>query len=156
MENRYDKITNSIKLLVTVYENSKHLELGYKCNGEDYYYKVQLISLTSNLDKRFVLYFRCPFTHKRFRNSHLIKGRFIHGSTLTRGVYSKQTQSESWRLIEKVYGSYFNSNKYYHHLQEKYFKEYYQEKPIKRYLKLIHTSAKAKILITEILMTFGY
>lgn len=52
-------------------------------------------------------------------------------------MYESQTYSKKWRQIERVYGAYFDSDKYYSELHSKHFKTHYNGKPTKRYLKLM-------------------
>jgi hypothetical protein len=129
--------TSSISIRIVMNDLENTLTVNYNCNGNSYYYKIQLVSILSNLGKGNVWYFLCPFTNKRCRKLHLINEKFIHRSALPSGMYSKQTQSKKWRLLERVYGSYFNSEKVYAELHSKYFKTHYNGKPTKRYLKLM-------------------
>jgi len=68
----------------------------------------------------------------------------MHRSALPSGMYSIQTQSKRWRFMDKVYGSYFESDKYYQELYSKHFKTHYKGKPTKRYLKLMRQINKAE------------
>jgi len=61
----------------------------------------------------------------------------MHRSALPRGVYSKQIHTKKWRDLEKVYGNYFDVERYYEELYSKHFKKFYNGKPTKRYLKLL-------------------
>lgn len=136
--------TSSIGAVMNTFDYT--LTIDYKCNGISYNYKIQLVSILSNLGKGKVWYFICPFTNKRCRKLHLINGKFTHRSALPSGMYSKQTQSKKWRLLESVYGSYFNSDKVYEQLYSKNFKRYYKGKPTKRYLKLLQQVKEAESL----------
>lgn len=129
--------TGKISIEVYIYGNSSFVTLNYKCNGTDYNYQVPLITLPSNLGVGYVWYFVCPFTNKRCRKLHLIDERFMHRSAIPSGMYSTQTQTKKWRQLEKVYGSYFDSEKYFEELHSKHFKTHYNGKPTKRYLKLL-------------------
>lgn len=133
-----------VKVIMNDFENS--LTVNYKCNGTSYNYKIQLVSILSNLGKGYVWYFHCPFTHKRCRKLHLINERFMHRSALPSGMYSTQTQSKKWRFMDKALGSYFDSDKYYQELYSKHFKRYYNGKPTKRYLKLMKHLKRAEHL----------
>ena len=103
-----------------------------------------MVSIKSNLGKGKIWYFRCPFTGKRCRKLHLIDERFMHRSALPSGMYSSQTHSKKWRLMEKVYGCYFDVDRYYEQLYSKHFKTHYNGKPTKRYLKLMRQINKAE------------
>lgn len=117
--NRGEK-TGSISVSLLMNDNKNVLSFDYKCNGTDYKYDVCLITLPSNLGKGKVWYFYCPFTGKRCRKLHLIQERFMHRSALPSGMYSKQAQSKKWRQVERVYGSYFDSDEVYAELHSKY------------------------------------
>lgn len=129
--------TSSIGIGVFMVDGCNYLELDYKCNGSSYNYKVELISLPSNLGKGKVWYFLCTFTGKRCRKLHLIHGNFMHRSALPNGMYTKQTHSKKWRYLEKTYSCYFDSEKNYRELKSKHFKNFYNGKPTKRFKKLM-------------------
>jgi hypothetical protein len=129
--------TGSIRISVTTCDNKNLVEFDYKCNDTFYKYEVQLIGLPSNLGNGVVWYFICPFTGKRCRKLHLIDERFMHRSALPSGMYSKQTHSKKWQEMEKLYGSYFDSDEVYAELYSKNFRKFYAGKPTKKYLKLL-------------------
>lgn len=129
--------TGNIGIEVTISDNSNFIDIKYNCNNENYQYRVYLVSTRSNLNKGKIWYFECKFTGVRCRKLHLIKGKFQHRTALKSGMYSKQTQSKKWRLIEKAYGNYFDSENTYSELYSKHFRKYYKGKPTKRYLKLM-------------------
>ncbi|MAZ27116.1 MAG: hypothetical protein CL868_08590 [Cytophagaceae bacterium] len=74
-------------------------------------------------------------------------------------MYESQKQSKKWRAMEKVYGSYFDCDKYYYReLYSKYFKTHYKGKPTKRYLYLmqkINEAEKHSVRDIERLMICG-
>lgn len=157
--NRYDEVTSRLTIHVIFTDKEQSIRLDYKTEYEIYDVTINLVSLLSNLGKGEVWYFVCPYTGKRCRILHLIKGKFIHRSALKSGMYSKQTHSKKWRQIERVYGSYFDLDNYYEQLYKKHFKKYYNGKPTKRYLKLIIKIAEAeRVSISDIerLMVEGY
>lgn len=128
--------TSSLSVEVLMNESSSSLSLKYKCNDKSYNYLIPLVWLPSNLGKGFIWYFLCPFTKKRCLKLHLINERFMHRSVLPSGMYASQTHSKKWRLMEKVYGCYFDVERNYEQLYSKHFKTHYKGKPTKRYLKL--------------------
>ncbi len=73
----------------------------------------------------------------------------MHRSALPSGMYSTQTHSKKWRLMEKVYGCYFDCDKYYQELYSKHFKTHYNGKPTKRYLKLMRQIQKSEQFTPE-------
>ncbi len=62
----------------------------------------------------------------------------MHRSALPSGMYECQTQSKSWRLMNRIYGSYFELDSLYEELYSKHFKKHYNGKPTKRYLKMMN------------------
>jgi len=126
----------SISILVNTYNEQPHIELDYKYNDEPRKYKVKLVSIPSNLDKGKIWYFLCPQTKKRCRKLYLIGGHFLHRNAFNGCMYESQTSSKNWRQMEKVFGSYFKSEKFYDEINSKHFKKYYKGKPTRRYLKL--------------------
>ena len=129
--------TGSISIKVTISDENKHIDFDYTCNNESYNYRVYLVTVKSNLNKGIIFYFQCSFTGKRCRKLHLIKGKFQHRTALKSGMYSTQTNSKKWRIMEKYYSSYFDSEKIYSEFYAKHFTKYYKGKPTKRYLKLM-------------------
>ena len=141
--------TSSIGIKIKIDDYEAYLIVDYKCNETDYYYKIQLDSIPSNLGKGKVWYFICPFTRKRCRKLHLISERFMHRSNLPSGMYSKQTQSKSLRLMAKFYGSCFDIDRIYQELYSKHFKTHYKGKPTKRYVKLMKQISVAERISHE-------
>ena len=129
-------VTSSVHINVIFEEETKELHLLYSIQEKEYDYKISLVSLPSNLGEGRIWYFQCPFTGKRCRKLHLINGWFIHRSVLCHGMYSKQILSKKWRYIEKIYGNYFDLEKYYEELYSKHFTKFYNGIPSKRYQKL--------------------
>ena len=130
---------------ISIFVNHNNLvTVDYKCNETSYNYNISLTSTPSNLGIGEIWYFICPFTHKRCRKLHLISERFMHRSNLPSGMYSTQIQSKGWRLMDKVYGSYFKLDEVYEELYSKHFKTHYNGKPTKRYLKLIQQINKVE------------
>jgi hypothetical protein len=136
--NQYKEITSSISLATYISGFNSYLELDYNCNGEKVNYRVNIVSVPSNLGKGNVLYFVCPFTNKRCSKLHLIDGRFMHRSALANPLYSKQIESKSWRELSRVYGVDFELENAYEKLYSKGFTKYYNGKPTKRYLNLLN------------------
>ena len=144
-----ERETGKISIISFIDNTNSFIVLDYKCNDKNYKYKVQLIATPSNLGTGNIWYFLCPFTGKKCRKLHLINERFMHRSALSSGMYSKQTKSKKWRQMEKVYGSYFDNEKYYKELYSKNFKTHYNGKPTKRYLKLLEKINESESFSTE-------
>ncbi|TXD47726.1 hypothetical protein [Polaribacter sp. IC073] len=130
--------SGSISIKVTISDENKYIDFDYSCNKQDYNYRIYLVSVKSNLNKGVILYFKCNFTGIRCRKLHLVNGRFQHRTAQKNGMYSTQTKSKKWRQIERGFGSYFDKDKIYAELYSKHFRQSYNGKPTKRYLKLIN------------------
>lgn len=98
----------SISFESKLYENEKYLRVMYTTTdrygiAENYDYKIQLVSVPSNLKKGTVLYFKCPRTGKRARVLYSAYGNDLflhrdyykdhHGKRL---FYNSQTTSKDW------------------------------------------------------------
>lgn len=138
--------TGSISIIVNMREHQPYVQLDYKYRNEPISCKVMLVSTPSNLGKGKVWYFLCPNTYKRCRILYSIGGYFLHREAFNGCMYESQTQTKKWRNIEKVYGCYFDSDKYYKEIYSKHFKKFYKGKPTKRYLKLLQRINKSEAI----------
>ncbi len=127
----------SITIGVNTEPESLYLLLDYKCNETPIKYKVQLISVPSNLGKGVVWYFVCPHTGKLCRKLYLADTYFYHRSAIKGYMYEKQTQSKKYRYLDKTLGVYYRADQLFEQLYKKHFKKQYASKPTKKYLKLI-------------------
>lgn len=127
----------SITIKVNLAISSPYIELDYKYKDESRNYRVNLVAKPSNLGKGLIWYFLCPLTKRLCRKLYSIEGYFLHREAIKGCMYESQTHSKKWRKIEKVYGDYFDQEKYYKELNSKHFRKYYNGKPTKRYLYLM-------------------
>jgi len=116
---------------------SNYIELNYKASEKPINYKVQLVTVPSNLGRGVVWYFLCPNTGKRCRKLYLVGGVFLHREAFRGCMYDKQTQSHKNRVTTRLMGKVFGSDKASEILHSKYFKVYYAGKPTKRYLRIL-------------------
>jgi hypothetical protein len=143
--------TDSISVRVNTQSEQPYIELDYRCNEAPVKYRVQLVSVPSNLGKGVVWYFICPYTDKRCRKLYLTDTYFYHRSAFKGCMYKKQTQSKKQRYFNKTLSLYFRSDELFEHLYKKHFKKQYAGKPTKKYLKLTQQIQKAEsIPIKEI------
>ena len=105
--------TSSLGINIKIDDYESYIKVNYKCNETDYNYKIQLVSIPSNLGKGIIYYFICPYTGKRCRKLHLINESFMHRSNLPSGMYSIQTESKNWRQMSRLYGSCFKLDNLY-------------------------------------------
>ena len=136
--------TGSISIRVCTHSENLFLEFDYKCNQVPIKYKVQLISVLSNLGKGVVWYFVCPRTSKHCRKLYLADTYFYHREAFKGCMYEKQTQSKKSRYLDKTLGAYFKTDQLYEQLYKKNFKKQYAGKPTKNYLKLTQQIQKAE------------
>tara|TARA_R110002012_G_scaffold233730_1_gene407074 strand:+ start:1399 stop:1992 length:594 start_codon:yes stop_codon:yes gene_type:complete len=135
------------------------IELSYNYKDEPRKYRVTLVSIPSNIGNGKIWYFFCPETNKRCRKLYSISGYFLHREAFKGAMYESQKQSKKWRVLERVYGSYFDVEKYYKELYSKHFKTHYKGKPTKRYLYLKQKNDEAErhsARDIERLLVFGY
>jgi hypothetical protein len=155
---RNGNTTGSISIRVNTFSEQPFIELDYKYRDEPRNYKIQLVSVPSNLGKGLIWYFLCPQTNKRCRKMYSIGGYFLHREAFHGCMYESQTRSKYYRNIDKVYGPYFKQEKLYEQLYKKHFKQTYAGKPTKKYLRIMEQLEKAESIPyeeIERIMTFG-
>lgn len=138
----------SIGISVIIHHDEGHFELNYNHKDEPISYKVRIISKLSNLGKGLVWYFVCPNTGKLCRKLYGSK-YFLHRDAYTGIMYQKQIESKKYRLMDKLYGPYFDSERLYDQLYKPYFKKYYKGKPTKRYTKILEKLSQADSVSAE-------
>lgn len=141
--------TGQISIEANTHSEKPYIELDYKFKGEPRNYKVYLVSIPSNLNRGKVWYFVCPHTNKRCRVLYSIGGYFYHRAAFRGCMYEKQTQSKTYRVLEKTLGAYFQSDQLYEQLYKKHLKKQYAGKPTKKYLKLSQQIQKAESIPYE-------
>lgn len=132
----------NIDIKVNTVEERPYLELDYKANGTPINYRVQLVTIPSNLGFGQIWYFLCPVTGKRCRKLYLATNYFYH-RTACRGMYDTQVQSKKSRDFYKVFG-YFRNDQLYKQLHKKNFKRTYAGRPTRSYLNLTRKIEKAE------------
>lgn len=130
--------TGSISIKVNTQSEQPYIELDYKYNDEPRNYKVQLVSVPSNLGKGVIWYFLCPQTNKRCRKLYSIGGYFLHREAFNGCMYTSQTYSKKWRKLAR----YFDSVKAAEQVYNPYFKTYYKGKPTRSYLRALWQTEK--------------
>ena len=133
-----------IGIRVNITLNNAYIELNYKYNDVPVCYKVELVSIPSNIGKGCIWYFVCPRTGKRCRKLYLVDTYFYHHSAFRGCYYEKQIQSKKYREFEKTLGLYYQSDQLYSQLYKKHLKKQYADKPTKKYLKITRQIEKAE------------
>ena len=139
----------SISLTVNTLSKQPYVELDYKYRDEPRNYKVELVSVPSNLGKGLIWYFLCPYTEKRCRKLYLVDGYFLHRDAFKKCMYDSQTKSKKLRGLDKTLAIYFRSNNLYSELHKKHFKKYYAGRPTKKYLRIMRQIEKAESIPLE-------
>lgn len=129
--------TGSISVRVNTLAEQPHVELNYKYFDESIKYRINLVSIPSNLGKGIIWYFLCPETKKRCRKLYLISGYFLHREAFNGCMYKSQAQSKNYRYLNKSISSYLKSDELYEKLYSKHFKKFYRGKPTKEYQKIL-------------------
>jgi len=113
--------------------------LSYTYNKEEQVkYKVNLVSVESNLGIGKIWYFICPHTGKRCRKLYSAGKYFLHRDAYPNAMYECQTYSKKGRMIDKVCKIMNGSEKLYSELYSKHFKTHYAGKPTKRYKQILN------------------
>lgn len=140
------KQTGSASLFVSMLENNPYILLKYAYQGEPREYKVKLFWKESNLNRGKIWFFICPKTFKYCRKLYLVEGYFLSRAAFKgyNCLYEKQTYSKYGRSLDKLFGTYYGSEKAYEQIYSKHFKKYYAGKPTKKYLKLMQQIHRSK------------
>ncbi len=141
--------TGSISIRVCTEPKSPYLELDYSCNETPINYRVQLVSVPSNLGKGVVWYLVCPKTGKLCRKLYLANNYFYHRTAFSGCMYEKQTRSKKWRQLDKTLGLCLRTEQIFEQLYQKHFKIHYAGVPTKKYLKLTRQLKRIENLDTN-------
>ncbi|MEX2437150.1 MAG: hypothetical protein WD509_01050 [Candidatus Paceibacterota bacterium] len=131
-----------IGIEVKISNSECYVILDYLSNGEPIKYKVNLVTIPSNLGKGEIYYFECPKTFKRCRYLYSIGKYFYHREAFLNSCYHVQTFSKNDRDKCKIIDATFKEDKAYQELYSPYFKKYYNGIPTKRYLRVKRNIAK--------------
>mgnify|MGYP001409806316 CR=1 FL=1 len=136
--------TGSICIYINTLQEPYYLELDYNFRDEPRKYKIQLVTIPSNLGKGKIWYFICPKTGKRCRVLYSIGGYFYHREAFRGCMYEVQTYSKKGRKLNRAIGLMYN-DEHEQKLYSRYFKRHYAGKPTKRYLKIIEQRRKCEL-----------
>lgn len=126
-----------ISMFVNMYSEQPFIELDYNWRGEPRKYKVQLVSVPSNLNKGEIWYFQCPKTYKRCRILYSIGGYFLHREAFRGCFYESQLWGKKARTWDKLFASEFAIDRLFRELHKKHLKKTYAGKPTKKYSRLM-------------------
>lgn len=136
--------TGSIGISASTISPTSYIELNYNYKETTpIHYRINLVSVPSNIGKGVLWYFVCPKTGKQCRKLYLIEGYFYHRSA-SPGMYEKQTYSHKNRILFRKFDALFGTDKVFEQLNSKGFKKTYAGKPTKRYLKLMRKIREAE------------
>lgn len=144
--------TGYIDIGVNTLSENYHLTLSYNYRNKPVLYRVNLVSVPSNLGKGKVYYFLCPLTGKRCRKLFRMGAKFLHREAHPFAMYETQTYSPKNRHLVRQLDKKLCSEKAFEQMHSKHFKTHYAGKPTKRYKKLLQKIEEARgISITELL-----
>jgi len=132
---------SSVSITVDLAFEPYNVEVSYNYEDESRKYKINLVSMSSNLNKGVVWFFVCPVTNKRCRKLYLIDGWFAHRDAF-KGFYSSQITSKWFRSHTKALGQIFAMEKAYDEIYSKHFKKTYNGKLTKRYKRLLEIAQR--------------
>jgi len=140
----------SISIIVNTTSKPYFIELDYNYKDIPRKYKIDIVSVPSNLGKGNLFYFLCPQTKKRCRKLYSIGGYFFHRKAFNGCMYQCQTENKRSREFYKVLVPQNKIDNLYSEIHKKYFKKQYAGKPTKRYLRIKKQIDKAeKILLYD-------
>jgi hypothetical protein len=122
----------SINIIVNTRSGIPYLELAYILSGENIRYRIDLVTVPSNLNKGEVYYFLCPFTKKRCRKLYFTGKYFLHREA-AKGLYRIQTLSANQRGMAIYIQTIMHGDDSIDNISKKHYKKYYAGKPTRRY-----------------------
>ena len=137
---------SSIGITVDYLREQPYLELNYTSGGENVNYRVNIVSVPSNLGKGKVWYFMCSIIGKRCRKLYCSNKYFSHREAHTHAMYSSQTQSRQSRTLCSAMDALHKIDDFAK--DGKQWRRYYNGKPTRRYKQYLKLQSKASISIS--------
>lgn len=138
---RFGEVHSSIGIKLN-YFYEPYLEVDYTWRDQSINYRVNLVSVPSNLGKGDVFYFLCPKTLKRCSKLYFNGGYFVHREA-TGLIYSQQAYSKKDRALVRIF-NHINTEPLFEELYSKGFTKYYNGKPTKRYQRILDRLAESE------------
>lgn len=135
--------SKSIDVIIYMNEDP-HLVLRYTSNDVKINYRVNLVSVPSNIGGGVVWYFICPQTNKRCSKLHLVGAYFYHHSAFKNTCYLSETFAGVWKEKYKDIKKLKRKDKAYDILYSKHSRTHYKGKPTKNFLKALKWIEEAK------------
>lgn len=148
--------TGSISIMVNMDPEQAFIVLDYKYKDKPRKYKIELVSISSNLGKGQIWYFICPQTKNRCRILYLVEGYFLHREAFKKCFYQSQIHSKKNRQLEKIYDKIFKKEEIYEKINSKNFKKTYAGRKTKKYLKLLRQINEYEAINYNEFMTIFY
>jgi hypothetical protein len=125
-----------ISIAVSILPEKKYLELDYNYRGQPRKYRIEIVSMPSNLGRGEVLYFLCPQTMKRCRVLYCVRGYFLHREAFPDAMYKKQTLSKSGKRFRATIADIFKVGELNDELNKKHRKTHYKGRKTKRIIRI--------------------
>lgn len=132
----------SVGLVIVFDENEKYLTLTHIIEttiNETATYRINIVSITSNLGNGSVLYFVCPLTEKYCRKLFYNRGKFMHREAT--GILYKQQKRKQF-----ISHAFYLSKDQRNEPDTKYFKKYYKGNFTKRYFQILLRTSHSEVV----------
>lgn len=135
-----EKDLKSIRIHVDVRFINPYIELFYKIDNDWVHYKIELITIPSNLGTGKYWYFICPVSGKRARKLYFKEGKFVHRNAYNGNLYKSQILSHKDRKLKKIMDGASAEEK----IDEKHFTPFYKGLPTAKYKSMMKKVKKAE------------
>jgi hypothetical protein len=79
-----------------------YVRLYYGCGEVNYDYRVNLVSIPSNLGRGEIWYFICPVSERKCRKLYFINLMYVHRQAYAGQLYEQQADSKRWRGLTAI------------------------------------------------------
>jgi hypothetical protein len=131
-----------VKVELILAENERYLKFTHISETEInkiVSYKVNMISIASNIGNGYVTYFVCPNTGKHCRKLYNCGSTFQHRQS-TGLMYAQQA------IKQPISCAYYLSNEQRNEPNTKYFKKYYKGNYTKRYFRILLRTSNSEVI----------
>jgi hypothetical protein len=132
----------SVDLVIVFDENEKYLTLSHTIEttiNKTETYRINIVSIASNIGNGSVLYFVCPLTAKCCRKLYYHRGKFMHREAT--GILYEQQKRKQF-----ISHAFYLSKDQRNEPNTKYFKKYYKGNFTKRYLQILLRTSHSEVV----------